>query len=91
MKTLFSVSAWHNSFVEMSKNRSEFRFLVYAGAIFICYFMYGMLQEKITRGKYGDNNEKFTCTLSLVLIQCIVNYTFVQLLMVSYCINILHT
>lgn len=67
----------------MVKTRSEFRFLVYSGAIFVCYSVFAMLQEKITRSKYGENNEKFTCTLSLVLTQCIVNYTFVQLLMVS--------
>ncbi|CAH1647859.1 unnamed protein product [Spodoptera littoralis] len=82
-RVLNRVVAWRNRFVEMTKTRSEFRFLVYAGAIFICYFMYGMLQEKITRGKYGESNEKFTCTLSLVLIQCIVNYIFAQILMVS--------
>ncbi|KAF9419093.1 hypothetical protein HW555_004264, partial [Spodoptera exigua] len=82
-RVLNRVIAWPNKLVEMTKTRSEFRFLVYAGAIFICYFMYGMLQEKITRGKYGENNEKFTCTLSLVLIQCIVNYIFAQILMLS--------
>ncbi|CAH2036048.1 unnamed protein product, partial [Iphiclides podalirius] len=42
-----------------------------------------MLQEKITRGKYGDN-DKFTCALSLVLVQCFVNYVFAQVLMVSW-------
>ncbi|CAG4942565.1 unnamed protein product [Colias eurytheme] len=42
-----------------------------------------MLQEKITRGNYG-NNDKFTCTLSLVLVQCIVNYIFAQILMLSW-------
>lgn len=82
-RVLLKVVTWRNRFVEMTKTRSEFRFLVYAGAIFVCYFMYGMLQEKITRGKYGENNEKFTCTLSLVLIQCIVNYIFAQILMLS--------
>ncbi|KAJ8737492.1 hypothetical protein PYW08_000087 [Mythimna loreyi] len=83
-RSLVRGSAWQNSFIEMAKTRSELRFLVYAGAIFVCYFIYGMLQEKITRGKYGEKNEKFTCTLSLVLIQCMVNYTFVQLLMLSW-------
>lgn len=66
----------------MTKTGSEFRFLIYAGAIFVCYFVFGLLQEKITRGKYGEN-DKFTCTLSLVLIQCIFNYIFVQVLMFS--------
>ncbi|XP_013136527.1 PREDICTED: solute carrier family 35 member B1 homolog [Papilio polytes] len=67
----------------MMKTRSEIRFIFYAGAIFICYFIFAMLQEKITRGKYGDN-DKFTCALSLVLIQCFVNYLFAQILMVSW-------
>ncbi|KAJ0183661.1 hypothetical protein K1T71_000084 [Dendrolimus kikuchii] len=62
---------------------TEFRFIFYAGGIFMCYFVYGMLQEKVTRGKYGDN-DKFTCTLSLVLVQCVVNYIFAQILMVSW-------
>lgn len=66
----------------MTKNKSEVRFIFYAAGIFVCYFIFGMLQEKITRGKYGDN-DKFTCTLSLVLVQCIVNYVFAQILMVS--------
>ncbi|XP_063546759.1 solute carrier family 35 member B1 homolog [Cydia strobilella] len=67
----------------MAKPRSEFRFFFFAGGIFICYFIFGMLQEKITRGLYGDN-EQFTCTLSLVLVQCVVNYTFAQILMLSW-------
>lgn len=66
----------------MAKIASEFRFIIYAGAIFVCYFVFGLLQEKITRGKYGEN-DKFTCALTLVLMQCIFNYTFVKLLMVS--------
>lgn len=64
-------------------NKNEFRFIFFAGGIFTCYFVYAMLQEKITRGKYGEN-DKFTCTLSLVLVQCIVNYIFAQILMVSW-------
>ncbi|XP_014364766.2 solute carrier family 35 member B1 homolog [Papilio machaon] len=67
----------------MMKTRSEIRFIFYSGAIFICYFIFAMLQEKITRGKYGEN-DKFTCALSLVLIQSFVNYLFAQILMVSW-------
>ncbi|XP_050360668.1 solute carrier family 35 member B1 homolog [Nymphalis io] len=63
----------------MIKHKSEIRFIFYSSSIFICYFIFGMLQEKITRGKYGD--EKFTCALSLVLVQCVVNYTFAKILM----------
>lgn len=67
----------------MTKPKGELKFLVYAGAIFFCYFIYGMLQEKITRGNYGDN-EKFTCALSLVLVQNVANYVFAQILMMSW-------
>ncbi|KAL0902730.1 hypothetical protein ABMA27_000538 [Loxostege sticticalis] len=67
----------------MTRTRSELRFILYAGGIFVCYFIFAMLQEKITRGKYGDG-EKFTCTLSLVWVQCVVNYIFAQILMVSW-------
>lgn len=66
----------------MFRTRSEFRFILYSAAILGFYFIFGMLQEKITRGKYGDNGEKFTCALSLTLVQCVVNYIFAQILMV---------
>lgn len=66
----------------MTKTSTEIRFIIYTGAIFLCYFIFAMLQEKITRGKYGEN-DKFTCSLSLVLIQCVVNYSFAQILMLS--------
>ncbi|CAG9558176.1 unnamed protein product [Danaus chrysippus] len=66
----------------MAKTKSEIRFIFYAVSIFICYFIFGMLQEKINRGKYG--NERFTCTLSLVLITCLVNYIFAKILMLSW-------
>ncbi|KAG6461635.1 LOW QUALITY PROTEIN: solute carrier family 35 member B1 homolog [Manduca sexta] len=67
----------------MPKSRSEFRFVFFALAIFMCYFIFGMLQEKITRGKYGEN-DKFTCALCLVFMQCLVNYIFAQILMLSW-------
>lgn len=74
----------------MTRTRSELRFILYAGGIFVCYFIFAMLQEKITRGKYGDG-EKFTCTLSLVWVQCLVNYIFAQILMVRnfFCVSVL--
>ncbi|EDL15978.1 solute carrier family 35, member B1, isoform CRA_a [Mus musculus] len=39
--------------------------------VFVCYFYYGILQEKITRGKYGEGpkQETFTFALTLVFIQ----------------------
>lgn len=50
------------------------KFIICAAGIFIAYFYYAVIQEKITRGSYGD--EKFTCFLSLVFVQCVVNYCY---------------
>ncbi|GLH11441.1 hypothetical protein R5R35_002159 [Gryllus longicercus] len=62
----------------MEKNLKLF---ICAAGIFVCYFYFGILQEKITRGSYGEgeNKEKFTCTLALVLVQCIFNYLYAKI------------
>lgn len=56
------------------------KLIVCALGIIVCYFYLGILQEKITRGQYGDekNKEKFTYMLALVFSQCIVNYVFAK-------------
>lgn len=65
------------------------KFIICAVGIFVCYFYFGVLQEKITRGHYGneevDSNgvvvksyEKYTCMLTLVFAQCVVNYLFAK-------------
>ncbi|XP_074652578.1 solute carrier family 35 member B1-like [Tubulanus polymorphus] len=48
--------------------------------VFLCYFYYGILQEKITKGKYlnGEKPERFTFTITLVFIQCIINSIFAK-------------
>ncbi|XP_033624743.1 solute carrier family 35 member B1-like [Asterias rubens] len=53
--------------------------LCFAG-IFVCYFYYGILQEKITRSDYGfgETKERFTYFFCLVLVQCIINATFAK-------------
>ncbi|XP_019403968.1 PREDICTED: solute carrier family 35 member B1 isoform X2 [Crocodylus porosus] len=50
--------------------------------VFACYFYYGILQESITRGKYGEGaqQETFKYALSLVFIQCVINAVFARLL-----------
>uniref|UniRef100_A0A670Z898 Solute carrier family 35 member B1 n=1 Tax=Pseudonaja textilis TaxID=8673 RepID=A0A670Z898_PSETE len=50
--------------------------------VFVCYFWYGVLQETITRGKYGEGakQEKFKYVLSLVFIQCVINAIFAKLM-----------
>ncbi|XP_060879368.1 solute carrier family 35 member B1 [Metopolophium dirhodum] len=60
------------------------KFTVCAAGIFVCYFFYGILQEKITRGTYGTQGEKFTYSLSLVFVQCVVNYAFARLVLKAF-------
>jgi len=57
---------------------SNARFAVCGIGIFVCYFYFGILQEKITRGNYGEGEteEKFTYILALVWAQCVVNYLY---------------
>ncbi|XP_053556126.1 solute carrier family 35 member B1 [Bombina bombina] len=61
---------------------SGLRLLVCFFGVFVCYFYYGILQETITRGKYGEGEkqEKFRFALSLVFVQCIINALFAKLL-----------
>ncbi|XP_037954653.1 solute carrier family 35 member B1 homolog [Teleopsis dalmanni] len=61
------------------------RFVIYALGIFLCYFLYGIVQEKITRGRYGTEvNEdgsigaRFTYALALVWVQCFCNFIFAK-------------
>ncbi|XP_073836013.1 solute carrier family 35 member B1 homolog meigo [Musca autumnalis] len=61
------------------------RFLIYALGIFFCYFLYGIVQEKIMRGRYGQTanedgtvGEKFTYALALVWVQCLCNFIFAK-------------
>nr|XP_050850480.1 solute carrier family 35 member B1 isoform X1 [Vespula vulgaris] len=69
---------------EMSNNQHS-KLLICAAGIFICYFYFGMLQEKITRGQYGDekNKEKFTYMFALVFTQCLVNYMFAKMILLT--------
>lgn len=61
------------------------KLLFCAAGIFVCYFYFGMLQEKITRGQYGDkeNREKFTYMFALVFVQCLVNYVFAKFILLT--------
>lgn len=61
------------------------RLIVSAVGIFVSYSIFGVLQEKITRGRYGDEvnddgttGERFTFTLALVGVQCFFNYLFAK-------------
>lgn len=63
----------------------QHKFFLYAAGIFISYFYFGITQETITRGKYSyqsveENgtitvkNEKFSFALTLVFVQCVINF-----------------
>lgn len=59
------------------------RFIGTALGIFIFYFFFGIVQEKITRGRYGQNiqsdgsvGERFTYAFGLVWVQCFFNMLF---------------
>lgn len=61
------------------------RLVVSSVGIFVCYFYFGILQEKITRGRYGEEinedgtkGERFTFTLALVGVQCMFNWAFAR-------------
>lgn len=65
--------------------QDNIKLAIAASGIFVSYFYFGILQEKITRGKYGsDQNEdgsigeKFTYTLTLVGVQCFWNWIFAK-------------
>lgn len=61
------------------------RMIVSAAGIFFSYTIFGFLQEKVTRGRYGDEEnedgttgERFTFTLALVGVQCLFNWMFAK-------------
>ncbi|VBB30467.1 unnamed protein product [Acanthocheilonema viteae] len=52
-----------------------------AGGTMLCYLWFGIIQESITKGKYGsDGKERFTYTQALVFVQCAVNTMFAYIL-----------
>uniref|UniRef100_A0A182VYW0 Sugar phosphate transporter domain-containing protein n=1 Tax=Anopheles minimus TaxID=112268 RepID=A0A182VYW0_9DIPT len=62
--------------------------IISAVGIFVCYFYFAILQEKITRGRYGDQlqddgsrGERFTYMLALVGVQCVCNWVFAKALL----------
>lgn len=60
-------------------------FIICASGVFVFFFCQAILMEKITQGTYGDHinengekGEKFTFSLTLVFILCLVNYFFAR-------------
>lgn len=75
----------HDELLKIMATNKHSKLLVCASGIFVCYFYFGMLQEKITRGQYGDENnrEKFTYMFALVFVQCVVNYVFAKTILLT--------
>jgi len=69
----------------MAVTNKHTKLFIYAAGIFVCYFYFGMLQEKITRGQYGngENKEKFTYMFALVFVQCLLNYLFAKIILLT--------
>lgn len=70
--------------ITMDSSR-RFKLLLCTLGVFVCYFHYAILQEKITRGQYGDekNSEKFTYMFTLVFTQCLINYLFAKTILLT--------
>jgi UDP-galactose transporter B1 len=59
---------------------AELRLIICAGGIYACYLTYGVLQEEIYKYR-GAQGEKFTATVFLLFVQCLVNALFALALM----------
>lgn len=68
---------------EIVKNhamKSFYKLIIAALGIFLCYFCYGLLHERITRKTYGDGDEqdRFAYFQALVGFLCLFNYVVAQ-------------
>lgn len=61
---------------------SELRLIICAGGIYACYLTYGILQEEIYKYR-GPNGEKFTATLFILFVQCVINAAFAYAVMLT--------
>ncbi|XP_055644861.1 solute carrier family 35 member B1 homolog [Toxorhynchites rutilus septentrionalis] len=66
------------------------KFAIAAVGIFVCYFYFAIIQEKITRGRYGEElqddgtrGERFTFVLALVGVQCLCNWIFAKAILIA--------
>ncbi|XP_062716777.1 solute carrier family 35 member B1 homolog [Aedes albopictus] len=64
--------------------------IIAALGIFVCYFCFGIIQEKITRGRYGDEpqedgtrGEQFTYAQALVGVQFICNWVLAKAILIA--------
>jgi drug/metabolite transporter (DMT)-like permease len=60
------------------RDTSNWKLLECFSGIFVCYLLFGICIEKITRGTYGENGDKFKYPQVLVFLQCIINGGFAK-------------
>lgn len=66
--------------------KQKLKLVGFALGIFVCYTIFGVLQETVFRGRYGDEinkedgipGERFTLSVAFVSIQCIVYTLFAK-------------
>ncbi|KAM3178587.1 hypothetical protein ACTXT7_002290 [Hymenolepis weldensis] len=64
----------------MSDHNNSVGYLIFcAFGVFCSYFLYGILQEAITKTKYGPSKESFRYILSVLFIQCLINALFAKI------------
>ncbi|XP_066596194.1 solute carrier family 35 member B1-like [Prorops nasuta] len=61
------------------------KLIICTAGIFVCYFYFGILLEKILRGQYGEGNNKvqFTYAFALVFVECVVNSIFAKSILMT--------
>eukprot|EP00164_Ancoracysta_twista_P002784 GFYU01003703.1.p1 GENE.GFYU01003703.1~~GFYU01003703.1.p1 ORF type:complete len:363 (+),score=60.86 GFYU01003703.1:65-1153(+) len=59
--------------VDPHKVKHMILFVVYGGGIYFFYMWYAILQEKITKTKFGVDEEKFSFFATLIFLQCVGN------------------
>ena len=60
------------------RDTSNWKLLECFSGIFVCYLLFGICIERITRGTYGENGDKFKYPQVLVFLQCIINGGFAK-------------
>lgn len=59
----------------MLEIHQKLKLIGFAIGIFVCYTLFGIIQEKIFRGHYEDGNvvERFSFPITFTAVQCIFN------------------
>ncbi|XP_003745674.1 solute carrier family 35 member B1 [Galendromus occidentalis] len=66
---------------QTEKMKFSVKLIIYAAGIFISYAVFGIFQEKILRGRYGADRERFEYPFTLLFLQCFVNAALARILL----------